>query len=419
MRPDPCGVIIMRAEIIATGDELLSGGVVDTNSVFIAEGLLKIGIETSFKTVVGDDEKDMEEAIRSAIGRSDIVIITGGIGPTEDDITRKVVAKVTRRRLGLNEDALKAIKARLAGREYYNSNDRQALLPVGSRLIPNTIGTAPGFILDEEGKFIAVLPGVPREMEAMYRDGLRPILEERFGGRRFISRRVLRTFGMPESALNEAIAEFLKKGTPLIGLSADEYGVDIRIVAHGPSAANAKSIVEKTESDIRRILGDTVYGVDNQTMEEIVGALLKQRRLRLAVAESCTGGLISQRITDIPGSSEYFERAAVVYSNASKTDMIGVSSDLIESQGAVSREVAAAMADGIRISARADIGLSVTGIAGPSGGSAEKPVGLVYMAIASSSGVKVEDHRFLGARRQIRMRASQAGLDMVRRHLII
>lgn len=409
----------MRAEIIVTGDELLSGGVVDTNSVFIAEGLLKIGIETYFKTVVGDNEKDMEEAIRTAIGRSDIVIITGGIGPTEDDITRKVVAKVTRRRLGLNEDALKAIKARLAGREYYNSNDRQALLPVGSRLIPNTIGTAPGFILDEEGKFIAVLPGVPREMEAMYRDGLRPILEERFGGRRFISRRVLRTFGMPESALNEAIAEFLRKGTPLIGLSADEYGVDIRIVAHGPSAANAKSIVEKTESDIRSILGDIVYGVDNQNMEEIVGALLKQRRLRLAIAESCTGGLISQRITDIPGSSEYFERAAVVYSNASKTDMIGVSSGLIENRGAVSREVAAAMADGIRISARADIGLSVTGIAGPSGGSAEKPVGLVYMAIASSSGVKVEDHRFLGTRRQIRMRASQAGLDMVRRHLII
>lgn len=408
----------MRAEIIATGNELLADGVADTNSVFLAEELLQIGIETRFKTVVGDNEKEMEDAIRHAMERSDIVIITGGIGPTEDDITRKVVAKVTRRRLGLNEDALKAIKARLAGREYYNSNDRQALLPVGSRLILNAVGTAPGFILEEEGKLIAVLPGVPREMEAMYQDGLRPVLQERFGGRKFITRRVLRTFGMPESAVNEAIAEFMKKGAPQIGLSASEYGVDIRIIAHGLSAETAKALVEKAESGIRMILGDAVYGVDSQAMEEIVGALLMQRRLRLAVAESCTAGLISKRITDVPGSSEYFERAAVVYSNISKTEMLGVPAFLIKEHGAVSREVAAKMAEGIRSSARTDIGLSVTGIAGPSGGSTEKPVGLVYMAIASAYGVKVEEHRFLGNRRQIRLRASQAGLDMVRRHLI-
>lgn len=408
----------MRAEIIATGNELLADGVADTNSVFLAEELLQIGIETRFKTVVGDNEKEMEDAIRHAMERSDIVIITGGIGPTEDDITRKVVAKVTGRRLGLNEDALKAIKARLAGREYYNSNDRQALLPVGSRLILNAVGTAPGFILEEEGKLIAVLPGVPREMEAMYQDGLRPVLQERFGGRKFITRRVLRTFGMPESAVNEAIAEFMKKGAPQIGLSASEYGVDIRIIAHGLSAETAKALVEKAESGIRMILGDAVYGVDSQAMEEIVGALLMQRRLRLAVAESCTAGLISKRITDVPGSSEYFERAAVVYSNISKTEMLGVPAFLIKEHGAVSREVAAKMAEGIRSSARTDIGLSVTGIAGPSGGSTEKPVGLVYMAIASAYGVKVEEHRFLGNRRQIRLRASQAGLDMVRRHLI-
>ncbi len=410
----------MRAEIIATGSELLSGGVPETNSLFLSEGLLLVGIETAFKTVVGDSEKDMEVALRSAMERADVVIVTGGIGPTEDDITRKVIAKILKRRLVLNEDALAAIKQRLAvlGKQYANANDRQALIPAGARLLPNPLGTAPGFFLDEGGAFIAVLPGVPREMEVMFNEGLRPALEERFGGKIFIRRRILRTCGMAESAVNQAIQDILKQEEPSVGLTAKETGVDIRIVAKEASPEQSQAFVDKTELKVREKLGDVVYGVDDQEMEEVVGALLKQRRLKIALAESCTGGMIGGRITNIAGSSEYFERGAVVYSNTAKAEMLGVPKELIERHGAVSREVAQAMAQGIMRAARTDLGLSVTGIAGPGGGSAEKPVGLVYIGLAWAHGVKVQEHRFLGSRGQIRMRTSQMALDMVRRHLI-
>lgn len=410
----------MRAEIIATGSELLSGGVPETNSIFLSEGLLLVGLETAFKTVVGDDEKDIEEALRRAMDRADAVIVTGGIGPTEDDITRKVIAKIVKRRLVLNEDAFKAIHAKLSGRgrEYVSTNDRQALIPAGARVLQNPVGIAPGFFLDEENTFIAVLPGVPKEMTAMFIGGLRPVLEERFGGKIFIRRRILHTCGVSESAVNQAIQDIMKRGAPTVGLTAKETGVDIRIIARETGAERTQTLVDSTEAAIRERLGDAVYSVDGQPMEEVVGALLKQRRLKLSVAESCTGGLIGARITNIAGSSEYFERAAVTYSNPAKTEMLGVPGALLERHGAVSSEVAAAMARGIREAAKTDLGLSVTGIAGPDGGTEQKPVGLVFTALASAQGVKTDEHRFLGNREQVRMKASQMALDMVRRHLI-
>ena len=410
----------MRAEIIATGTELLSGGLPDTNSIFLSEELMLIGLVTAFKTVVGDNEKDMEEAFRRALDRVDAVIITGGLGPTEDDITRKVVAKILKRRLVLNEDALKAVKSTLAGRgkEYANTSDRQALIPGAARLLANPVGVAPGFFLDEGNKFVAALPGVPKEMQAMFRQGLKQALEERFTGKLFIKRRVLRTFGLPESKINEAINDILKKENPVVGLTAKETGVDIRIIARETSAELSQVLAERTDARIREKLGDAIYGVDGQDMEEGVGALLKQRRLKLSVAESCTGGLIGARITNIPGSSEYFERGVVTYSNAAKTELLGVPAALMDRRGAVSREVAEAMAQGIRQAARTDLGLSVTGIAGPDGGTKEKPVGLVYISLSSAHGVKTEEHKFLGNREQIRTKAAQMALDTVRRHLI-
>ncbi len=410
----------MRAEIIATGTELLTGGVPDTNSLFLSEELMLVGLETVFKTVVGDDEKNMEEALKRALGRVDAVIITGGIGPTEDDITRKVIAKMTKKRLVLNEDAHAAIHARLAGRgkEYAVAHDRQALIPGGARLLLNPAGTAPGFYIDDEGPFLAVLPGVPREMRAMFSEGLRPVLEQRFGGKIILRRRVLRTCGLSESAVNQAIQDIMRRGTPAVGLTAKETGVDIRIIARAMNAEQSQALVDRTEADIREKLGDAVYGVDGMELEEVVGALLKQRKLTLAVAESCTGGMVGARITNIAGSSEYFERGAVVYGNLAKTEMLCVSADLIERHGAVSSEVAAAMAQGIRQPARAGLGLAVTGIAGPGGGSEIKPVGLVYLALASPQGVKTAEYRFPGNREQVRIRAAQMALDMVRRYLI-
>ncbi len=409
----------MRAEIIATGTELLTGGSLDTNSLFLSEELMLVGLETVFKTAVGDDEQDMEDAITRALGRVDAVIITGGLGPTEDDITRKVVAKIMKKRLVLNEDALAAIHARLAsrGREIISANDRQALIPAGSRILLNPAGTAPGFYIEEE-PFLAVLPGVPREMQAMYHEGLQPVLQERFGRKTFIRRRVLRTCGMWECAVNQALQDIIRRGEPSVGLSVKAGGVDIRIIARSTNAEQAQIQVDRTESAIREKIADAVYGVDGVELEEVVGALLKQRRLTLAVAESCTGGMIGGRITNIAGSSEYFERGAVVYSNLAKTEMLGVPQDLLERHGAVSAEVAGAMANGIREAARTSLGLGVTGIAGPGGGTEKKPVGLVYIALAYPQGVKSTEHRFLGNREQIRIRASQMALDMVRRYLI-
>jgi nicotinamide-nucleotide amidase len=410
----------MRAEIISVGTELLSGGVVDTNSFYLSEELMLIGIETAFMTVVGDDEQDMEETLRRAFGRVNVAIVTGGIGPTEDDITRKVIAKIIKKRLVLNEEALKSVHDKLAGRgkEFVMSNDRQALVPSGARLLQNPIGIAPGFYSSEEELFIAVMPGVPQEMRAMFSEGLRPVLVERFGGRMFIRRRVLRTCGVSESVVNQALQNILKRGVPVVGLTAKETGVDIRVISRGPTAEQSQAMVESTDAAIRNILGDAVYGVDDQEIEEVVGVLLKQRRLKLAVAESCTGGLIGGRITGIAGSSEYFERGAVVYSNAAKTEMLGVPQGLIERHGAVSSEVAEAMALGIKKAAHVDLGLGVTGIAGPGGGTEKKPVGLVCVALAHAQGIKIAEHRFLGTREQVRIGASQMALDMVRRYLI-
>jgi nicotinamide-nucleotide amidase len=410
----------MRAEIIATGSELLSGGVVDTNSVFLAEELIDIGIETAFKTIVGDSDKDMEDAVRSALERVDVILVTGGIGPTEDDITRKAVARVLKKRLVLSDDALKAVKAvfKAKGKEYPGVNDRQALIPAGARLLTNPVGVAPGFTLVQDGKFVAVLPGVPAEMQAMFRENLRPVLEEHFGGKAVIRRKVLHTCGLFESKVNELIQDILKQKRPAVGLTARETGVDIRIVAHEGSGTRSRSIVERTEAEIRKKLGDAVYGIDGQEMEDIVGALLLQRKMTLSVAESCTGGMIGARITNIAGSSAYFERSVVVYSNAAKTELLGVPTDLIERRGVVSRDVAKAMAQGIREHAKTNLGLAVTGIAGPSGGTPEKPVGLVYIALANDEGVTVNENRFLGTRSQVRQRAAQMALDMVRRYLI-
>ena len=409
----------MRAEIIATGTELLTGSL-ETNSVFLSEELMLVGLETAFKTVVGDDEKDMEEALRRALERVDAVIITGGLGPTEDDVTRKVIAKITKKRLILNEDARKAIHARLAGRgkDVILSNERQALIPAGTRLLSNPAGIAPGFYIDEDGPFLAVLPGVPKEMRAMYGEGLKPALEQRFGGKSAVRRRVLRTCGVSESAVNQSIQDIMRQNSPTVGLSVKETGVDVRIISRATSGEQAQALIDRTEAAIREKLGDAIYGVDGVELEEVVGALLKQRRLTLAVAESCTGGLIGARITNIAGSSEYFERAAVVYSNRAKTEMLGVSADLIERLGAVSSEVAGAMAQGIQRVAHTDLGLSVTGIAGPGGGTEKKPVGLVYIGLASSKGIKTAEYRLIGSREQVRMRASQTALDMVRRYLI-
>jgi nicotinamide-nucleotide amidase len=362
----------------------------------------------------------MEEALRRALDRVDMVIVTGGLGPTEDDVTREAVSRVLEKKLLMNEGALKAIRERFTsrGREYLPDNDKQAFIPEGSLILRNPDGIAPGFLIEKDCKYVAVLPGVPREMKAMFTAELRPWIEERFGGNIFIRRRILRTCGMSESAVNQAIGDNLRQEQPVVGLSAKETGVDILIIARASNADQAQRLIEKTGAEILAKLGTAVYGTDGIELEEIVGALLKQRNLKIAVAESCTAGLVSRRLTNLAGSSGYFERGAITYSNLAKSEMLGVPVDLLERHGSVSEEVAAAMAGGILAAARTDLGLAVTGIAGPDGWTDNKPVGLVYIALADSQGVRTERHRFPGGREQVRLRASQMSLDMVRRYLI-
>jgi len=410
----------MRAEIISVGTELLLGQIVDTNAAYLAQRLAEIGIDVFFKQTVGDNPSRIEGAVRLALSRADVVLITGGLGPTEDDLTVASVAAA----LGLDLAYQEAVADRIRrffetrGRTPPDSVYKQAMVPRGARVIPNARGTAPGVHLEHQGRAVFIMPGVPYEMKGMMEDYVLPALRGR-AGLTVIRSRVLRVTGEGESAVEARIKDLLQQTMPTIAPYAKLGEVHLRLTAKG-TPDEVESALQRGDAQVRERLGDLVYGVDDQTLEAVVGGLLTSGALTVAVAESCTGGLISQRLTTVPGSSAYFLEGIVAYSNEAKTHDTGVSPDLLASHGAVSAEVAEAMAGGIRQRTGADIGLSVTGIAGPSGGTPEKPVGLVYLAIAGASGIR--HHRLtFGAeagREGIRFLASQAALNALRLHLV-
>ena len=418
----------MRAEIIAIGSELLLGGVADTNSLFLADELLKIGLEVRFKAVVGDDPKDIEEALLHALGRAQVVLTTGGLGPTEDDLTRKVIARVTGRRLSLHDGTLRAITQRLAARQRRVTPEQssQALIPSRAQVIPNPVGTAPGFFLhhkDERHKderALMCLPGPSLEVKHIFHEGGGALLEAFVGkaARGTLVRRRLRTFGLIESELDARLKDlYATERHAVLGLQAGVYGVDVSITVQGRHPESAESVAKLLERLVRDRVGEYLYAAGGQTMEGVVALKLKAKGLTVAVAESCTGGLIGQRLTSLPGSSAYFERGVITYSDRAKVDLLSVPESLIRQKGAVSGEVAQAMAEGVREQSRADLGLAVTGIAGPSGGTKEKPVGLVFLALADKKVSVCRQHLFSGDRDGIRFRASQAALDLLRRHI--
>ena len=418
----------MHAEIIAIGSELLLGGVADTNSLFLADELLKIGVEVRYKTVVGDDAKDIEEALVHALGRAQVVVTTGGLGPTEDDLTRKVVARVTGRRLALHEGTLKAITQRLTARQRRMTPEQatQALIPSRAQVIPNPVGTAPGFFLHhtddrlKEERALMCLPGVSVEARHIFIEGGAPLLEAFTGkaARGTLVRRRLRTFGLVESELDARLKDLYtaEKHTAL-GLQAGVYGVDISITVQGRHPESAESVARRLERTVRDRVGAYLYAAGTQTMEGVVALKLRAKKLTVAVAESCTGGLVGQRLTSVPGSSAYFELGVVTYSDRAKVDLLKVPEALIRQKGAVSEDVARAMAEGVREESGADLGLAVTGIAGPTGGTKEKPVGLVFLALADKNDLIGRSHLFSGDRDGIRFRASQAALDLLRRRI--
>jgi nicotinamide-nucleotide amidase len=417
------------AETIAIGTELLIGGRSDSNSIFLADELGKLGIAVRFKSVVGDERQDIVTAIHTAVKRTQVIIMTGGLGPTVDDCTREAVAYTTGHRLGVRKEALKDLTARLAqwGRHPSKGQLRQAMIPSGATVLKNPVGSAPGFCLRWKKALIISLPGVPREMEEMMRQAVLPLLGVENGAvgrspRAPIVRQVFHTFGLAEADVDTKLKGLISKGAPVdLGLLASPMGVLVSLTTKGSQSVPEKNrdLLQRLANDVRSRLSDWLYAEGQDTMEAVVGRELTRRGLMLAVAESCTGGLVGHRLTQVAGSSAYVDRGAVCYSNRAKTEMLGVPTELIAQQGAVSKEVAAAMASGVRERAHVSVGLSVTGIAGPGGGTETKPVGLVYIGLDDGTGRPItKEFRFHGDRNVIKQRSSQAALDLLRRWLL-
>ncbi|PYS24445.1 MAG: competence/damage-inducible protein A [Acidobacteria bacterium] len=411
---------MLTAEIIAIGSELLSPDRTDTNSLWLTDQLNRIGIDVKLKTIVGDDDARLEEVIKDAVKRSRVVITTGGLGPTEDDITRKVVARALGKRLSLDEKVLDEIRERFQsfGMKMPERNSRQAMVIAGAEVLSNPNGSAPGLYLEHEGCVIALFPGPPREMKPMFENHVLPRIEKLAGDTRFATR-VLRVAGMGESAVDEKIAPiYTKYENPQTTILFNSSEIEIHLRAHGRTEADAESLLDDLSLKIEKELGNAAFSFRGETMEEVVGRRLAMTEFTLAVAESCTGGLIAQRLTNVPGASKYFIEGLVTYSNESKVRLLGVDKKLIKEFGAVSQQVARDMARGVRHRAKTDFGLAVTGIAGPGGGSEEKPVGLVYIALADDAHTEHKKLMIPGDRELVRWRASQAALDMLRRRLI-
>ena len=414
------GTTMLNAEIIAIGSEMLTPFRIDTNSLWLTERLNAIGVEVRLKTIVGDDEGRLEEAIRDALRRSQIVISTGGLGPTEDDITRKIFARVLKRRLVLHDSILEKIRARFAHRGVPMPaiNERQALIMEGATILGNDNGTAPGMMLREGECTVILLPGPPREMRPMYQALVEPVLREHVGDV-FILRRKLSIFGLTESGTDELAAPIYTRYTnPSTTILFKNGQIELHLTAQAGSEAAAQGLLDELGGQLEEVLGDVVYSRTDETLEEVVGERLRWRGYTVATAESCTGGLLAGRLTEVPGSSEYFNEGVVTYSNEAKTARLGVPADLIEKHGAVSDEVACAMAKGVRALAQSTFGIGITGIAGPGGGTEEKPVGLVFIALADDEGVQSIRLTFSGDRHFVRTLSVNAALDLLRRRII-
>lgn len=410
---------MLSAEIIAIGSELLTPEKTDTNSLWLTRELNDIGIEVMLKTIVGDDGARLEEAVCDAMRRSDIVITTGGLGPTADDITREFTAKALGRELIYHDDIEVQLRERFRNwsREMPEINKRQAFVIEGAAVLPNPNGSAVGMMVEQEQKILAILPGPPRENQPMFTDHVLPTIR-RYAGKVYVSRRLLRVSGMGESAVDEIAAPiYTKAANTQTSILFNKSEVEIHIAAKGNDPAATKASADALAERLAAALGTAVFSTNGETLEQVVGESLKQNGQTLSVAESCTGGLIARRLTEVPGSSEFFMEGAVTYSNEAKMRTLGVSADILSNFGAVSSECAEAMAIGMRNYAGTDLAISVTGIAGPGGGTLEKPVGTVFLGIASKDGARTQKIVLPGDRYLVRWRASSAALDLLRRHL--
>jgi len=426
----------MRVELISVGTELLKGKI-NTDIAYLCEKLDSIGLTVERETTVGDDREKIESVLREVLDRSDIMITTGGLGPTFDDLTREVMAKVLKKKLVFDSEVMHQIAAHFATRdlEMPKENERQAYIIEGARVIPNKVGTAPGMILERRSKAgakskvhkvtVIMLPGPPREMKPMVEEFALPYLKEKYE-RKILKKCVLHICGLTESSAYEKIKEVveierrMEGGILRFSILAHLAVVDVEISGEGENGLLVDEMLHKARQEIYDCLGDHIYGQDEDTLQSVVAGLLLKKRLTLASAESCTGGLLGDRITDVPGSSVYFKEGIVAYSNEAKVRILGVREETLNGFGAVSRETALEMARGAQRISGADIGLATTGIAGPIGGTPEKPVGLVYIALVwAGKGIEIcNEFRFSGQRREIKENAVASALDILRRALM-
>ncbi|MDU4959713.1 MAG: competence/damage-inducible protein A [Sporomusaceae bacterium] len=410
----------MIAEIISTGTELLLGQIVNTNAQYLASKLNELGVDVLYQSTVGDNRDRMREVFAHALRRADILVTTGGLGPTLGDITKEVAAQLLGKPLTLHNDSEERIRKYFAARNLPmpERNLRQAMIPEGAVVLANERGTAPGVIIEENGKTIIHLPGPPQEMHWMFDTAVIPYFRQRFGLQPVIASRVLRTFGVGESALEEKIHDLvLSQGNPTLALLARSGEVHLRITAKDQTAAAVQERIAALERALRSRIGDAIFGVDEETLELVAGRTLTERNLTIALAESCTGGLISSRLTDIAGSSAYLAGSMVSYSNQVKQNALGVPADVLAACGAVSEQTALAMARQARRLFMTDIGIGVTGIAGPGGATATKPVGLVYVAVAGAAASECRHYHFSGVRTAIKQRTANAALFQLIRFL--
>ena len=412
----------MNAEIISVGTELLLGQIVDTDAVFLAQMLSRLGINIYYRTTVGDNPERLQKALALAFSRADLVITIGGLGPTQDDLTKEAVAEALGDTFKVEEAHLAWLKQRMAGWGQENVPDsfwKQAWIPAHGRGLPNPVGTALGALFEKDGKIALCLPGPPNELIPMAEASLEPYLREKTrGDRSVIESRTLRIAGMGESQVEERVKDLMASDNPTVAPYAKTGEVHLRITARARTTEDAQALIAPCEAALRERLGNVVYGADDETLESVVVGMLALLGQSVALAESCTGGLIAKRLTDVPNASQVFGLGLVTYSNEAKQQFLGVLPETFAEFGAVSRETAQEMAQGARSAGKADLGLSVTGIAGPGGGSEAKPVGTVHIGLAWEGGILSEHHLLLGSRADIAYRASQNALALVRRFIM-
>lgn len=411
----------MKGEIITVGTELLLGQIVNTNACYLSEKLAGLGIDVYYTTTVGDNPQRLREVLALGWRRSELIILTGGLGPTMDDLTRETLANFLGLELILDTSVLANLRCLFArrGQEMTRNNIKQAYFPAGAQVLPNPSGTAAGMMLEKEGHTIVLLPGPPFEMVPMFENEVIPRLEGLLEGhRQVIKSRILKLYGIGESYLETVLQSLLEKqANPTLATLAKENEMHLRLTAKADLLEEAQGLLAGMEAKIRHLVGQYIFAVDRETMEGAVGELLLEKGMTISVAESCTGGLIGHRLTEIPGSSAYFPCGIISYSNEAKQNLLGVDPRLILQYGAVSSPVAEAMAAGVRDLGSTSLGLAVTGIAGPGGGTSNKPVGLVYVALATEDKTYVAKNNLRGPRRVVKNRAGQVALNYVRRYL--